>query len=511
MYLVRNILVPIAKKVDLAKAISNKLKIPEKYIDNIRILRRSIDARKKNNLKYNFTLVADIDFKIKLDDEIQNFSEPSSYIQSTIKLSNRHPFIIGAGPAGLFTAISLVENGFQPYIFDRGETIDLRAKKVENFWKNGTLDENCNVQFGEGGAGTFSDGKLTSRTKDHYTNRIVDYLIQFGADESIRYDALPHLGTDGLRKIMINLRNFLIEKGCKFFWNSKLENLEINNNKIVSVTINNERFSPEIMVLGIGNSARDTFTMLKDKINMENKSFSVGFRIEHSQDFINRSFYGEKTDLSLTGPAVYRLTGKYKEKGIYSFCMCPGGYIVAGSSVKNSLVLNGMSYKDRKNNFANSAIVATVNKKDFGNDILAGMEFQQKIESSCFNKSMPYFAPSQTTNDFMKNSISSNNNLSSYRPGIFQSDLNQIFTDKITEAIKSALIKFDKRIPGFVDSSLLLAPETRTSSPVRLLREPGTFQANGIVNLFPIGEGSGYAGGIMSSAADGFKCGKLFY
>ena len=510
MHLIRNILVPITKEIDLKKALSNKLKISAKYISGIKIIRRSIDARKKNFLKYNFTLTANIDYNIKLGSEVQKYSNPQSYIKGSIKLSNPHPFIIGAGPAGLFAALSLVERGFQPYIFDRGETIDKRTKKVDEFWQKGVLDENSNVQFGEGGAGTFSDGKLTARTRDFYTNQIVEYLIKFGADESIRYDALPHLGTDGLRNIIINLREFLIEKSCKFFWNSKLKNIIINNNKITEVTINQENYSPEILVLAIGNSARDTFTMLKDKIKMENKSFAVGFRIEHSQEFINNAFYGDKTDLSLTGPASYRFTAKQKNRGIYSFCMCPGGFIVAGSSEQNSLVLNGMSYKNRNNNFANSAIVATVSKNDFGDEILAGMEFQQQIEKKCFDHSKPYFAPSQSANDFIKNSISSIHNKTSFLPGTFQQDLNNIFPQNITKALKFGLTQFNRRIPEFINNGLLLAPETRTSSPIRLLRERDTLQANEISNLFPIGEGSGYAGGIMSSAADGLKCGYLF-
>lgn len=510
MYLIRNILVPVTKEIDLSKALSNKLKISAKHISDIKMIRRSIDARKKNFLKYNLTLTANINFNMKLDNELQEYSQFQPDIKGSIKLSNPHPFIIGAGPAGLFAALSLVEKGFQPYIFDRGETIDLRAKKVEKFWQKGILDESSNVQFGEGGAGTFSDGKLTSRTRDYYTNKIVDYLIKFGADKSIRYDALPHLGTDGLRDIIIKMRKFLINKGCKFFWNSKLENIEIENNKVTSVTINNEKFSPEIIILAIGNSARDTFTMLTNKIEMENKSFAVGFRIEHPQEFINNAFYGEKTDFSLTGPATYRLTAKYKDKGIYSFCMCPGGFIVAGSSERNSLVLNGMSYKDRNNKFANSAIVATVNKNDFGDGILAGMKFQQQIEHECFDHSKSYFAPSQNAKDFINNSLSASKTQTSFFPGIYQHNLNQVFSHGITEAIKFGLTKFDKRTPGFIENGLLLAPETRTSSPIRLLRERETFHSNGISNLFPIGEGSGYSGGIMSSAADGLKCGYLF-
>lgn len=504
-------MLPVSNKADLDNAISKKIGIPSKYIRSIKTIRRSIDARKKNYLKYNFTVKAEIDLKIEPNNEVQPYSESKPYLQNTTQLSNPHPFIIGAGPAGLFAALSLVEKGFQPYIYEQGETIDLRTKKIKKFWDKGILDENSNVQFGEGGAGTFSDGKLTARTRDFYTNQIIEYLIKFGADQSIRYEALPHLGTDGLRNIIINLRKFLISKGCKFFWNSKLENIEIENNYVRTVTINNEKYSPEILILAIGNSARDTFCMLKNKIEMENKSFAVGFRIEHSQEFINNAFYGEKTDFSLTGPATYRLTAKYKKRGIYSFCMCPGGFIVAGSSEQNSLALNGMSYKNRDNPFANSAIVVTVHKSDFGNGILAGMKFQQQIEKKCYNHSKPYFAPSQNAIDFVQSTISSNLKQTGFRPGVFYHNLNTVFSDSITESLKFGLTTFNRRIPGFIDNGLLLAPETRTSSPVRLVRERETFRANEITNLFPIGEGSGYAGGIMSSAADGYKCGNLFY
>ncbi len=510
MYLIRNILIPVAKEIDLSKAIANKLKISEKNISDIAILRRSIDARKRNQLKYNFTITAKIDAKLKLSSELQIYSKPAKQIQKSIMLANTHPFIIGAGPAGLFAALSLVKKGFQPYIFDRGETIVQRAKKVEKFWKSGILDENSNVQFGEGGAGTFSDGKLTSRTRDYYTNQIIEYLIEFGADEEIRYDALPHLGTDGLRDIVTNIRNFLIEKGCKFFWNSKLENIKISKNKITEITINNENYAPEILILAIGNSARDTFMMLNDRIEMENKPFAVGFRIEHSQEFINNAFYGNKVNFSLTGPATYRFTAKYKDKGIYSFCMCPGGYIVAGSSENNSVVLNGMSYKSRNNSYANSAIVTTMNSTDFGSDPLSGMKFQQLIEKKCFKFSKPYFAPSQKVTDFIKNNFSPAQNQTSYQPGIYPHDLNDIYSSQITDSLKFGLSKFEKRIPGFCSNGLFLAPETRTSSPIRILREEESFRSKGIINLFPVGEGSGYAGGIISSAVDGLKCCQQF-
>jgi len=264
------------------------------------------------------------------------------------------------------------------------------------------------------------------------------------------------------------------------------------------------------LILAIGNSARDTFVMLNDKIEMENKPFAVGFRIEHSQEFINNVFYGDKVNFSLTGPATYRLTANYKDKGIYSFCMCPGGYIVSGSSENNSLVLNGMSYKNRNNTYANSAIVTTVNNTDFGSDPLSGMRFQQLIEMKCFKLSRPYFAPSQKVSDFIKNNFPSSQSQTSYQPGTYLHDLNDIYPSSIIDPLKFGLSKFDRRIPGFCSNGFLLAPETRTSSPIRLLREKETFRANGLLNLFPIGEGSGYAGGIISSAVDGYKCCQQF-
>jgi len=511
VYIIRNVLVPISKEIDINRELAHKLTIPIDNIISLQVLRRSLDARKKNNLKFNYTLLVDLKKKPQLNSEVLRYTDPKPYHSNRVKLSNPHPFIIGAGPAGLFSALALVEKGFQPYIFDRGETIELRAKKVNKFWKDGILDENSNVQFGEGGAGTFSDGKLTSRTRDYYINKIIDYLIRFGADESIKYEALPHLGTDGLRIIIKNIRTYLIDNGCKFYWNKKLESIKINKGKLSQITIDSETFSPEILILAIGNSSRDTFTMLADNIEMESKSFALGFRIEHTQEFINNSFFGDKTDLSITGPASYRLAAKYKDKGIYSFCMCPGGYVIAGSSEKNSLVLNGMSYNARSKRFANSAIVATVNKNDFGEEVLSGMNFQRSIEKKCFNNSKPFFAPAEHTSDFVNSTNKKNITDTSYIPGIIRYNLNTIFPKNITNAIQFGLNKFNNRIPGFIDNSILMAPETRTSSPVRIVRDKITFESLSLTNLYPVGEGSGYAGGIMSSAADGFKCGLQFH
>jgi len=508
VYLIKNVVVPISKKIDLKEVLSKKLRT--RSIEKIHVLRRSLDARKKNNLKFNYTILTELPFKYLKNPDVLEYKSPKPYIQTQRKLSNKNPFIIGAGPAGLFVALSLVEKGFQPYIFERGDKIEDRVKKVFDFWKNSVLDEESNVQFGEGGAGTFSDGKLTSRKSDYYTDQITKYLIQFGAKQKISYEALPHLGSDGLRKIVINIRQYLEEKGCKFFWRNKLENLNVENNQITSVCINSKEYKPEIVILAIGNSARDTFEILSQKTEMESKPFAVGFRIEHSQDFINDAFYGDKNDFDITGPATYRLTAQDGKRGIYSFCMCPGGFIIPASSEKDGLVLNGMSFQKRNNEFANSAIVVTVNEVDYGQGILAGMEFQRKIEKKCFKLDNPYFASAQTVPDFMNNKIANCLPETSYKPGIVSKNLNKTLPSEIIKALKTGLNSFEKRIPGFAENGILLAPETRTSSPVRILRNKVTFESTNISNLYPIGEGSGYAGGIMSSAADGYKLGCIF-
>ena len=508
LYLIKNIVVPISIEIDIKKALSKKLRI--KSIDDIRILRRSIDARKKNELKYNYTVLSDLPPKYLSNPDVLEYKKPIPYLNTEKKLTDHHPFIIGAGPAGLFAAISLVEKGFQPYIFERGERIEERIIKVSEFLQKSIPDEESNVQFGEGGAGTFSDGKLTTRSRDFYTEKVIEYLIKFGADEKIKYEALPHLGTDGLKKIVLNIRNFLQENGCKFFWNHKFEDISVEKDHITSVRINGKKYQPEMVILAIGNSARDTFEMLSQKTAMENKPFAVGFRIEHSQDFINEAFYGDKNDFNITGPAAYRLTAKFQNRGIYSFCMCPGGYVIPASSEKDMLVINGMSFRKRDNKFANSAIVVTVNRTDFGNEILAGMKFQRTIESKCFLMKYPYFAPAQKTVDFLQNNITKLPSKTSYKPGIVPKDLNNILPADITTALKAGLKSFQKRTSGFCEKGILLAPETRTSSPVRILRNKNTFESTSICNLYPIGEGSGYAVGIMSSAADGLKTGCLF-
>ncbi|HPR18341.1 MAG TPA: hypothetical protein PLD62_08845, partial [Candidatus Cloacimonadota bacterium] len=280
--------------------------------------------------------------------------------------------------------------------------------------------------------------------------------------------------------------------------------------KIKSVKINAETHHPEIVILAIGNAARDTFNMLSEKISLASKPFAVGFRIEHPQDYLNETFYGSQTDFQLTGPATYRLTARAGKRGVYSFCMCPGGEVIAAASEKNAVVTNGMSLAARNGKFGNSAIVVTVNETDFGKGILDGMRFQSKIEQKCFNSDQPYLAPMQAASDFLKSIPTKRKIATSYQPGVFASELTSVLSPEITEAIKIGLIAFERQAKGFIRNGVFLAPETRTSCPLRIMRDQESFHSITLQNLYPCGEGSGYAGGIMSSAADGFKIGSIF-
>jgi len=511
MYQIRNIQTELKRNIDLKFEIARKLSISTEQIKIIEILKRSIDARKKDRLKYDFTILAQLSGKIKSSIDVTIFKEPLRYIEPRVTLKNINPFIIGSGPAGLFTALELVEKGFQPYIFEQGECVEDRQKSVKLFWETGVLDTDSNIQFGEGGAGTFSDGKLTARNKDFYSCKVLQKFVNFGANPDILFDALPHIGSDELIKIVKNIRIYLIEKGCKFHFGHKLDSIEIKNNKLDNVIINNEKYSPEILILAIGNSSRETFEMLSNIIPLQSKLFAVGIRIEHPQKFINDRFLGEKADISLTGQASYRLTFKTRQRGIYSFCMCPGGYIVNAASEHNSIVLNGMSNRNRDNYFANSAIIVTVDEQDYGKNYFDGINYQKYLEKLFFDKNNPYFAPVQSAESFVKKSFSKQILKSSFKPGTYPSNISEILPAEISKNLIKGLINFDKKFKGFIRNGIILAPETRTSSPIRILRNKETFETPGVENIYPIGEGSGYAGGIVSSASDGIKLANIFF
>ncbi len=509
-YQIKNVIVPLSSHPDYLQAAAAKLRIPAEELTGCTVLRRSLDARKRNQLKWIYTLLVDFRKTPNPHPDLDAYTiKPLDELPVT-KLSSENPVIIGAGPAGLFTAVAMVENGLKPWIFDRGDAMADRVQQVENFWRTGELDPESNAQFGEGGAGTFSDGKLTARSRDGFSNNVFETFIRFGAPEDISIDSHPHLGSDGIRAIIVRMRNWLEEQGCKFFWRHKLEDVTFQNERITQLRVGDMTLSPEVVVIALGNSARDTFEMLHERgIRIEAKPFAVGFRIEHPRQFIDEAFYGDKTDFSLSGAATYRMTAKSGNYGVYTFCMCPGGEVIAAASEPQCQVTNGMSLANREAYFSNSAVVVTVGDRDFGSKPLDGIAFQRMIEKRCYNEQMPYFAPSQPAGDFCgtkKGSLAHN----SYRPGTYNHDLRTIYPKVLSKAIQVGLKYFEHRVPGFVGKGLLIAPETRTSSPVRILRRKDNNASVNCENLFPIGEGSGYAGGIVSSATDGYRLGSSF-
>ena len=499
----------------LKKKASIILNCPETDIKTISISKKSLDARKKPNIFYIYEVDVDVKNeehllkKHQLNKDI--FLTPEEkYIYPKIgnkKLKHR-PIIVGSGPAGLFCAYLLAELGYKPIIIERGEKIEERVKSVEKFWETGILNKNSNVQFGEGGAGTFSDGKLNTLVKDKSfrMKKVFEIFVASGADKEILYTNNPHIGTDVLRKVIINLRKKIIAFGGEFHYNTTLTNINIKENQMTSIEINHkEIIETDILVLAIGHSARDTFEMLNKKdFSLEPKPFAVGLRIQHPQELININQYGKNT--KLLPPASYKLTYQTKEgRGVYSFCMCPGGYVVNASSEEKRLAINGMSYHDRNSQNANSAIVVTISPKDYGTNPLDGLTFQRELEEKAYalgNGKIPI----QTIKDF-HNSVESKKlgNISPIFKGDYQlTDLNQIFPSYISTSIKEALLHFNQKIPGFNDDDALLAGvESRTSSPVKIPR--GENLESHIKGIYPCGEGAGYAGGITTSAMDGLK------
>lgn len=505
MLLLRNIKVPYdANENELKKEIEKTI---QKKIDSFEIYKKSIDARKGVYYVYQVLIDTKISPKIirKLKNNISEYKEEDLVLENKNKVKSA--VIVGAGPAGLFAAISLAKANVKVDIIEQGQKIEDRVKIIEDFIEYNNFNERSNIQFGEGGAGTFSDGKLTSRSKDKRSREIFKILVENGAPKDILYDHLPHVGTDILRKVIINIRKSIESLGGQFHFNEKFIDIDIANEKVNGLITDKSTYQADEYILALGNSSRDTFIMLDKYIKIIQKPFAVGFRIEHLQEDINFSQYNIR-DFRLP-QASYQLNYTNKEKGfsVYSFCMCPGGYVVNGSSEKEELCVNGMSYHDRSNTNANAAIVCTVNSNILGEGNLEGIEFQRNIEKKAFklggsnNK-----APVQRLGDFYENipSESIGKIKPSVQTGYTLANLNDIYPEFINEAIKESIKVFDKKLKGFLNpDAILTGVETRTSSPVRIERENYSTKYK---NLRPIGEGAGYAGGIVSSALDGVKC-----
>ena len=518
MIRIRQIKIPIEKDEisEIKTQICRKIRCIEKDILDIKIIKKSLDARKKPNIYY----IYEVDLTIKKEKEILKHNLNNQDIFQTPKEKyqipklgnqklNHQPIIVGSGPSGLFCAYLLAEQGFQPIIIERGENIENRIETVENFWKTGNLNPESNVQFGEGGAGTFSDGKLNTLVKDKECRgkKVFETFISCGADPEIMYINNPHIGTDVLRNVVKNMRNKIMKMGGTFLYNTCLTNIYQENNQVNAIEINHqEKILTDILVLAIGHSARDTFEMLlNDGLNLEPKPFAIGLRIQHPQELINSNQYGENYNKDLP-PASYKLTYQTKTgRGVYSFCMCPGGYVVNASSEEGRLAINGMSYHDRGAQNANSAIVVTISPKDYGNSPLDGMEFQRKLEEKTYQLGNGKI-PIQLLKDFHNNveTIKLGDTIPLFKGEHKLANLNSILPDYISDSIKEALPEFDKKIKGFHHPDTILAAlESRTSSPVRIPRDE-SYESN-IKGIYPCGEGAGYAGGITTSAMDGIK------
>ncbi len=493
--------------------VCQKYKINKSDVLEWSIFKKSIDARKKDNVHYNYS----INLSLKNENKYKKFDTAKKQIPKTINVKNpdsKRVVIVGAGPSGLFAALTLIQNGVTPIVVEQGDSVENRQRVVENFSNTGTLNTLSNVQFGEGGAGTFSDGKLTSGIHNPFCTKVLEEFVKFGAPQSTLYTAKPHIGTDNLIIIIKNIREYIISKGGKFYFNTKAVDFNIENGKISSITCDNNTNLFDIpvshLILAIGHSARDTFEKLYSKnINMERKNFSVGVRIEHLQEQINLAQYGSQTKIHLP-PADYKLAYHSPSgRSCYTFCMCPGGVVIASSSEKNTIVTNGMSYYSRSGKNANSAVLVNVTPNDFeGTSPLAGIYFQKDLEEKAFVLGgSNYYAPIQRFEDFIANQKSTfiGSVTPTYLPGVTLSNLNEILPDFVSATLKEGINYFDTKLKGFANpDSILTGVETRSSSPVRIIRNENL--VSNISGIYPCGEGAGYAGGIMSAAVDGIKC-----
>ena len=501
-------------KEEVIKETCKKLGIKKEELTFFQIRKQSLDARKKEEIHYVYEVEIEtpkeaIILKKKHSNDIVKTEKEQYKIEffGEKKLKNR-PIIVGSGPAGLFASYILAENNYHPIIIERGEKVEDRVNTVNEFWKTRKLNKNSNVQFGEGGAGTFSDGKLNTLVKDSHSRfqKVFETFIEAGAPEEIRYLQKPHIGTDLLRIVVKNMREKIISMGGEFRYNTCLTDIFLEDGKVKEIEVNHQEKIPcDCLVLAIGHSARDTFHMLYEKkLNMEAKPFALGIRIEHPQDMINKSQY--KDHYNLLPPASYKLTYTTKEnRGVYSFCMCPGGYVVNASSEEGRLAINGMSDYKRDSENANSAIVVTVTPSDFGNHPLDGINYQQNLEEKAYQEGQGKI-PVQLWKDFKENKTSTSFLEVSpvFKGEVTFGNLNHIFPVEIINALKEAIPFFGTKIEGYDREDAILAGiESRTSSPVRIIRDDN-FVSN-YEGIYPCGEGAGYAGGITTAAIDGIK------
>ena len=522
MLLLTQVKLPVEHTEEELKAKASRLlRIRPEAIRSFQIRKRSLDARKKEQLLYVYELILSVDQEKEVLRKNRTNASVSVYEKTTYRFRRiaplpkdaLRPVIVGMGPAGLFCGYVLAKNGLHPILIERGECVKDRTESVSRFWNGGPLHPESNVQFGEGGAGTFSDGKLTTLVKDKEKRGqlVLDTFVRMGAPNEIRFVGKPHIGTDVLRNVVERLREEILREGGEIHHTTRMEKILLQEGKITGISCvnwkeDNTFFLPcTHLVLAPGHSSRDTFSMLRDLgIPMEPKPFAVGVRMEHPQSFINQVQYGGMAG-SLP-PADYRVTAHASDgRGVYSFCMCPGGYVVNASSEPGHLAVNGMSYQDRNSPNANSAIIVTVTPEDFPDkDVLAGVAFQRELERKAYETGNGAI-PVQTWKSFSEDLPSVPGSLSPVTKGsVTYARISEIFPDYIIKALKEGIRQIDAHFPGFaMDDALLSAVESRSSSPVRILR--GEDCQSSVKGLYPCGEGAGYAGGIMSAAMDGIR------
>ena len=514
--IISNIVLPLTEPPEQAIAAALR-RLGSPAVKSAEIARKAVDARRRPQIRFVYSVSVECENEEELlakyeAPQIRRVITPKLNVKPVGAALSSRPVIVGFGPAGIFAGLMLARSGYCPIILERGAAVEERVKSVESFWQTGKLDTKTNVQFGEGGAGTFSDGKLNTRIGDARCRFVLEELVKHGAPAEILYQAKPHIGTDLLRGVVREIRKEIIALGGEIRFMTALTGLGIKSGKLVGASTENGELEAEVLILAPGHSARDTFKLLKESgVMLEPKAFSVGARIEHHQKDIDTALYGSAAGNPLLPPGEYALSLRQNNRAVYTFCMCPGGLVVPAASEEGMLVTNGMSEFGRNRDNANAALVVSVSPEDFGADALAGVDFQRKLEQAAFAAGGgAYKAPAQTVGGFLGNKAKIGNVSPSYAIGVRECDLSGVLPGAVTDMMRDGLLDFGRKLRGFnSDSAVLTGVETRTSSPVRIPRDKDSMQSIAVEGLYPCGEGAGYAGGIMSAAVDGLAVAEI--